>query len=59
MTMYKLTLDKRRRISERRKERYRTEPQYRLDRINDRRVALGKAELATLDGLRLKVELRA
>lgn len=46
---YRLSLAKRLRVAARRKERYRTEPDYRLRQINAARVARGRAPLSSLN----------
>lgn len=51
---YKLPYAKRMRISARRKERYSTEPEYRLARINERRLRDGAPPRATLDEVGLQ-----
>lgn len=46
--MFKTPLHKRLRASERFKDRYRSDPEFRLARINARRVAEGKEPVASL-----------
>jgi hypothetical protein len=48
---YTLPLEKRRRVAQRRNERYRTEPGYRLSRINETRRRAGVPEIAALSEL--------
>ena len=51
MPEYKLPLAKRMRISARRKERYATEPAYRLARLNENRRRKGLPPLTSLEGI--------
>jgi hypothetical protein len=48
---YALPLATRRRIAQRRNARYRTDPDYRLKRINDARAQRGASPIASLDEL--------
>lgn len=52
---YKLSLAKRRAVQARRNERYRTDPAYRLVRVNEKRARDGKPLLASLDEVELRV----
>lgn len=46
---YLMPLEKRRRVAARRKERYHSEPGYRLARINDARAQRGLQPIRSLD----------
>lgn len=52
MRQYRTSLQKRRRRVERFKERYWTDPQYRLDRINADRIRRGRPVLGSLDEIK-------